>query len=72
MEPYRYALPNSGLLFKLETDLNLNAEGQINEIHGTSPDLLLSSSRYPTPYPISYEPEVLKKDEWIHRIMLEP
>lgn len=72
MEPYRYALPNSGLLFKLETDLNLNAEGQINEIYGTSPDLLLSSSRYPTPYPISYESEDLMKDEWIRRIMLEP
>lgn len=70
MEPYRYALPNSGLIFKLETDLNGNAEGRINEIYGTAPDVLLDDSRYPTAYPESYEPEVLKNEEWIRKVML--
>ncbi|WNS46319.1 S41 family peptidase [Paenibacillus sp. MMS20-IR301] len=69
MEPYRYALPNSGLMFKLETDLNRNAEGQINEIYGTQPDVLLESSRYPTAYPAGYDPEELKQDEWVRKVM---
>jgi hypothetical protein len=70
MEPYRYALPNSGIIFKLETDLNSNAEGRINEIYGTAPDVLMDESRYPTAYPESYEPEVLKNEEWIRKVML--
>ncbi|KAI7253024.1 hypothetical protein KC345_g11423, partial [Hortaea werneckii] len=70
MEPYRYALPNSGLLFKLETDLNENAEGLINEIYGTAPDVLLDVSRYPAAYPAGYEPEALKNDTWIRQVML--
>lgn len=69
MEPYRYALPNSGLMFKLETDMNFNEEGQVNEIYGTAPDVLLEPSAYPTAYPAGYEKEDLMKDEWIKWVM---
>lgn len=65
MEPYRYALPNSGIIFKLETDLNRNKEGQINEIHGTMPDVWLESSRFPNAYPQGYGREELLRDKWI-------
>ncbi len=63
MESYRYALPNSGILFKLETDLNWNAEGQINEIYGTMPDIWLDSTNDGLSVPLGEDPWV----EWVRK-----
>lgn len=67
MEAYRYALPNSGLIFKLETDLNWNADGQINEIYGTMPDVWLEPS-----YSDNYETSGLLNDPWIDWVRKQP
>ncbi len=63
MEAYRYALPNSGILFKLETDLNWNAEGQINEIYGTMPDIWLDAAKDGLTVPLDEDPWV----EWVRK-----
>ncbi len=58
-------LPNSGMNFRVETDLVINPDGSINEIVGTPPDIKLS----PADIPSGLTREVLLEDEWIKSIM---
>ncbi|WP_159065829.1 S41 family peptidase [Gorillibacterium timonense] len=71
LEPYRFSLPNSGILFRLEPERNWNQNGQTNEIYGTQPDIRLQPSEYPTEYPSDYEIDTLLRDSWIQRIIQE-
>lgn len=60
-----YALPNSGIMFYLDSELTLNPDGSVNQAFGTPPDFLLNPSTYPTPYPVRFDRESLLADPWV-------
>ena len=69
LPPYTFCLPESGIMFNIEPELNYNSDGTINEIYGTKPDVVLEASRYPTSYPSSDSKEALTADPWVQWVM---
>ncbi|MHC4890390.1 MAG: S41 family peptidase [Planctomycetota bacterium] len=63
--PPSIRLPNSGMKFRVETDLVINPDGSINEIVGTPPDIKLP----PADIPSGLTREALLEDEWIKSIL---
>jgi C-terminal processing protease CtpA/Prc len=63
--PSMITLPNSGMKFRVETDLVINPDGSINEIVGTPPDIRL----LPTSLPAGLTREALLEDTWIQKII---
>jgi len=61
-------LPNSGMIFRVETEIVINPDGSINELYGTPPDIKLPEADPPK----SITKEGLLKDEWIKRVIAEP
>jgi hypothetical protein len=66
--PPMVRLPSSGMIFRMEADLGINADGSFNEFVGTRPDIELPLADPPA----SITREALLKDEWIKRIITEP
>lgn len=66
-----YALPYSGLLFYMDSELTFNVDGSLNNFVGVMPDVVLSPSSYPTPYPVSVDLETLLTDPWIQWVLTE-
>ncbi|HSV85046.1 MAG TPA: S41 family peptidase [Levilinea sp.] len=64
-----YALPNSGIIFYLDSELTLNPDGTLNNYVGVVPDISLSASTYPTPYPASLSLTTLLADEWVQWVL---
>jgi hypothetical protein len=64
-----YALPNSGLIFYLDSELTLNPDGTLNNYVGVVPDVILSASTYPTPYPAAFNRPALLADEWVQWVL---
>ncbi len=64
-----YALPHSGMLFYLDSELTFNADGSLNNDRGVAPDVPLDPSAYPTPFPETLEPADLRADPWIAWIL---
>lgn len=64
-----YALPNSGLIFYLDSELTLNPDGTLNNYVGVMPDVTLNTSTYPTPYPALSGLAALMADEWVQWIL---
>jgi len=60
-------LPESGIIFRVETELVINPDGSFNELFGTPPDIELE----PADLPKSITKEELLKDEWIKKIIDE-
>jgi len=60
-------LPESGMIFMLEADLIINADGSFDEIEGTPPHIKLE----PADLPESITKEALLEDEWIRKILTE-
>ncbi len=65
ISPMTFALPNSGLMFRMDIEAAFNVDGRETSIYGTNPDVKLSVSEYPTTYPLSYNKNTLLDDEWI-------
>ncbi len=63
--PVMVRLPASGMIFVLEADLMLNADGGVNEVEGTQPDVELP----PCQLPDRTTKEALLQDEWVKRIL---
>jgi hypothetical protein len=63
--PPMVRLPASGMVFRMEADLGLNADGTFNEIVGTPPDVELPQAKPPA----SYTKEDLLQDEWIKWVL---
>ena len=66
-----YALPNSGFLFFLDSELTFNSDGTLNNYVGVIPDVFLSPSSYPTPYPVSISLSSLLADEWVQWVLAD-
>ena len=64
-----YALPNSGFLFFMDSELTLNPDGTLNNYVGVIPDVFLNASSYPTPYPVSISISSLMADEWVQWVL---
>lgn len=64
-----YALPNSGLIFYLDSELTFNIDGTLNNYVGVVPDVFLNASTYPTPYPVSFSHAALLADEWVQWVL---
>jgi hypothetical protein len=60
-------LPASGMIFRLEADLDVNPDGSFNELVGTSPDVELP----PAKPPATFTKEDLLKDEWIKWVLAD-
>ena len=60
-------LPNSGMIFRVETKIVINPDGSINELFGTPPDVKLPAADPPK----SITKDDLLKDEWIRHIIHE-
>ncbi len=54
-------LPESGMIFRMEADLDINPDGSFNELAGVQPDVELPSCQLPD----STEKEKLLKDPWV-------
>jgi len=67
IEPPVLRLPESGIIFRVETELVINPDGSFNELFGTPPDIELE----PADLPKSITKEELLKDEWIKKIIDE-
>lgn len=65
ISPMTFALPNSGLMFRMDVEAAFNVDGRETSIYGTNPDVTLKTSNYPTTYPQSYSKNALLEDEWI-------
>jgi len=65
--PVMVRLPESGMIFMLEADLIINADGSFDEIEGTAPHIKLE----PADLPKSITKEALQEDEWIRKIITE-
>jgi len=65
--PVMVRLPKSGMIFMLEADLIINADGSFDEIEGTAPHIKFE----PADLPKSIIKEALLKDEWIQKIITE-
>ena len=63
--PMLFALPNSGLIFRMDIEAAYNTDGRISSIYGTKPDIELATSMYPTTCPKAYDADTLRSDEWI-------
>ena len=66
--PPMVRLPASGMIFRLEADLDVNPDGSFNELVGTPPDIELP----PADPPASITREDLLQDEWIKRVIAQP
>lgn len=64
-----YALPNSGFMFFMDSELTLNPDGTLNNYVGVIPDSTLSVSTYPTPYPATFSREALLADPWVQWVL---
>lgn len=64
-----YALPNSGLIFYLDSELTLNQDGTLNNYRGVLPDVILSVSTYPTPYPYPFNLNTIQADPWVQWVI---
>jgi len=60
-------LPQSGMIFRVETELVINPDGSFNELFGTPPDIKLD----PADLPKSISKEELLKDEWIKQVIID-
>jgi C-terminal processing protease CtpA/Prc len=69
LPPYIFSLPESGVMFAMETEITYTSDGQIDEIYGTAPDIELEGSTYPTTYPLSADKEEILKDIWIQQVL---
>ena len=69
ISPMTFALPNSGLMFRMDVEAAFNVDGRETSIYGTNPDVKLSTSGYPTTYPQNYSKNALLEDEWIKLCM---
>jgi len=69
IQPWIFSLPNSGLMFRMDVELAYNADKKESSIYGTSPDIYLQNSTYPTSCPEGYDLEDLIKEPWIKRIL---
>lgn len=67
--PWLYSLPESGIMFRIETELTFNPEGKVDEIYGIRPDIELDTSAFPTECPDSDSKTSLLEDKWIQRIL---
>lgn len=65
ISPMTFALPNSGLMFRMDVEAAFNVDDRETSIYGTNPDVNLSVSGYPTTYPQNYSNNTLLEDEWI-------
>jgi len=61
-------LPHSGIILRMEADLDLNPDGSIQELAGTRPDVELE----PGDLPETTSVEDLLGDPWIRRILGDP
>lgn len=69
LPPYTFCLPESGVMFAMETEITYTSDGKIDEIYGTAPDIELVESTYPTTYPLSADKEEILKDIWIQQVL---
>lgn len=60
-------LPASGMIFRLEADLDINPDGSFQELAGTKPDVELP----PCDLPEKSTKEELLKDEWVRKVIDE-
>lgn len=60
-------LPESGMIFRVETELVINPDGSFNELFGTPPDVELPGADPPK----SITKENLLKDEWIKKVITD-
>jgi len=60
-------LPASGMIFRVETELVINPDGNVNELFGTPPDIELPDADPPK----SVTKEDLLEDEWIKWILAD-
>jgi len=58
-------LPASGMIFRMEGDLDINPDGSFNELVGVQPDVELPSC----PLPDRADKEILLKDPWIQGVI---
>lgn len=65
MQPNICAMPNSGLMLWMDVEMPYNCDEEVASIYGTKPDVNLSPSTYPTPYPDGFEKDTLLMDPWI-------
>ncbi len=65
MVPPVVRLPNSGMLFRMETDLGLTPNGRWNELFGTEPDVELPTVDPPK----SITRDELLKDPWVKYVL---
>lgn len=64
-----YSLPNSGLLFYVDSELIFNPDGSLDNYTGVAPDVFLDPSSYPTPYPLAFDRETLLADRWVQWVI---
>ena len=65
MMPPVMRLPESGMIFRMEADLDINPDGGFNELAGVRPDVELP----PCPLPDRADRETLLKDPWIQAVI---
>jgi C-terminal processing protease CtpA/Prc len=58
-------LPESGMIFRMEADLDINPDRSFNELAGVKPDVELPSG----PLPDGIDRETLLKDPWIQAVI---
>jgi C-terminal processing protease CtpA/Prc len=58
-------LPESGMFFRMEADLDINPDGSFNELAGVQPDVELPSC----PLPERTDRNTLLKDSWIQAVL---
>jgi peptidase S41-like protein len=58
-------LPESGMIFRMEADLEINPDGSFNELAGVQPDVELPSC----PLPDRADKKTLLKDPWIQAVL---
>ena len=58
-------LPESGMIFRMEADLDINPDGSFNELTGVQPDVELP----PCQLPDRTDREILLKDPWIQAVI---
>jgi len=68
-EPWYFELPYSHMILFLEIQLTFNADGSINSINGTEPDIRLDGHKFPTSYPSGFKKEDLIQDDWIEYVI---
>jgi len=58
-------LPTSGMVFRMEVDLDINPDGTLHELTGVQPDVELPSCRLPD----KVDRKILLKDPWIQAVI---